>query len=1136
MINILKVSCRCVMSLLVVLLLASCSQPDDPLSAAPSNAPTIEVPDVGAIDNPYKPISCEDDPNQSKCEQSCTDDPNQAKCVTSCKEDANQSFCGELCEADSSQSFCDEVCEDDTVTHSFCDPIEECTVDNALGNASCLQQCEDVGSGELFGFCEVYCPAGSSGPVPSFCETYCPTNGSGSIPSYCSSYCEPETGNMPSYCETICINAFSDGSSLPAHCTSFCPADDSGPVPSFCESYCPTNGSGDIPSYCDNYCEISSGDLPSFCQTICINLFGDGSDTSVVLPGYCSTYCPDDGQGLPAYCVGYYCKDGSTHGFCPTIECTLENALDNAECQVQCSNSGTNLPDFCQVFCPTPEGDLPNFCQAYCPINGSAGAAFCQQICTVQFNSDGNVPTFCQTYCPEGSASGSVPNFCDAICDINPNHSFCGQEVSCDENSDQATCVTSCLDNSTQSFCIEICRNNHNQQFCPDICTYEDGYQFCDAICNEDENFLFCEELQSCEDNADQDKCVVQCAVDPTPDFCDQLCNNQPDLIFCLGNDPSAFTVKLAAVQRLNFNWRPVAGKTYDNYEISGVFGGKEIVNRVISKTNTGTNINAPMFDPSWTDALYILRGCSQGNCEDIGQAALFQKNNLLKGIGYFKSTAVTAYSGQEYGSGVVLSGDGNSMAVTGSKLSSSDPEHSGVVHLYRRDSVGTWRLKNVVKPLTDPADPAVMEENDNFGRSVSLSDDGKVVAIGYPGYNFDSLVDSEDKVNTGAVLIYRYDETSEQWKRVPGLLRTELALRQANSEYGYGVSLNSDGTKLAVGAPGQFTTKDVPNRPRTGVVFVLDVDINSDNLLGSFGQQHQIAFDGIWDGERYGTRVSLSGSGNRLAAGAPNGGSNVSSDKNGRVDIYIKTTGGWINDDFNGDSSTQHLVLNSADGSGIANSLFGVALSFSGDGKTLAVGARNFSEGQGRIYIYRLQEDRCANKSICNNWSTLVNANLPDPIMKATLSASNEASGGAQQFGIAVSLNENGTRLAVSANRDSGVGIGVLCPGCVLAGEDTDSHWSGTAYVFDRLPETSETPTAEKNRWVRRSIIKASNPGRNDKFGNSLSLSGDGRTLAIGSPFEDRYSDTVVSSGEDSRQPETNPDGYSDAGAVYMY
>jgi hypothetical protein len=61
---------------------------------------------------------------------------------------------------------------------------------------------------------------------------------------------------------------------------------------------------------------------------------------------------------------------------------------------------------------------------------------------------------------------------------------------------------------------------------------------------------------------------------------------------------------------------------------------------------------------------------------------------------------------------------------------------------------------------------------------------------------------------------------------------------------------------------------------------------------------------------------------------------------------------------------------------------------------------------------------------------------------------------------------------------------------------------------------------------------FKASNAGANDYFGNSIALSDDGTTLAIGAPYEDNSATGVITDGSET----TDVGAASGSGAVYLF
>ncbi len=187
----------------------------------------------------------------------------------------------------------------------------------------------------------------------------------------------------------------------------------------------------------------------------------------------------------------------------------------------------------------------------------------------------------------------------------------------------------------------------------------------------------------------------------------------------------------------------------------------------------------------------------------------------------------------------------------------------------------------------------------------------------------------------------------------------------------------------------------------------------------------------------------------------------------------------------------------------------FGDVVALSGDGTTLAVGARAESSAaagingnqtgasapnSGAVYVFARQGDR---------W-----------LQQAYLKASNPDIN--DQFGGLVALSADGNTLAVSAYFEDSRAIGV-------DGDQADNSMeqSGAVYVFARTGAS----------WSQQAYLKASNTGETeegDQFGFSLALSDDGNTLAAGAISEDSADARINGNQADNRA--------SSAGAVYVF
>jgi hypothetical protein len=131
----------------------------------------------------------------------------------------------------------------------------------------------------------------------------------------------------------------------------------------------------------------------------------------------------------------------------------------------------------------------------------------------------------------------------------------------------------------------------------------------------------------------------------------------------------------------------------------------------------------------------------------------------------------------------VSLSSDGLTVAI-GAQGNDGNGTNSGHVRIYSYDAdSSTWSQMG--------SDIDGESAEDESGSSVSLSSDGLTVAIGAQG-------NDGNGTNSGHVRIYSYDSDSSTWTQVG----SDIDGESTDDESGYSVSLSSDGSTVAIGAP----------------------------------------------------------------------------------------------------------------------------------------------------------------------------------------------------------------------------------------------------------------------------------------------------------------------------------------------
>jgi len=246
-------------------------------------------------------------------------------------------------------------------------------------------------------------------------------------------------------------------------------------------------------------------------------------------------------------------------------------------------------------------------------------------------------------------------------------------------------------------------------------------------------------------------------------------------------------------------------------------------------------------------------------------------------------------------GVSVSLSSDGNRLAI-GAPGNDANGPNSGHVRVYQWDGSAWTQLG------TDIDGEAAW---DNSGSSVSLSSEGDHLAIGAP------LADGNE-LGSGQVRVYHW--SGSDWVQ----LGINIEGEKENNFSGQSVSLSSDGTRLAIGAP--FNDG---NGRWSGHTRVYQWSSTAWVQIGA-------DIDGEAAEDRSGSSVSLSWDGTRLAIGAPWNDDNGSLSGHARVYQWSDTQWAQIGTDIDGEVAGDH---------------FGYHVSLSTDGNRMASGSGYVNE-----------------------------------------------------------------------------------------------------------------------------------------------------------------------------------------------
>lgn len=463
----------------------------------------------------------------------------------------------------------------------------------------------------------------------------------------------------------------------------------------------------------------------------------------------------------------------------------------------------------------------------------------------------------------------------------------------------------------------------------------------------------------------------------------------------------------------------------------------------------------------------------------------------------------------------------------------------------------------------------------DQFGHSLALSGDGSTLAVGArledsaaTGVNGDQS--DELAVDSGAVYVFRLEDNA--W-------RQEAYLKASNAEsgdqFGSAVALNGDGNILIVGAP--FEDSNASG---------LDGD-EADNSASDAGAAYVFSFDGIeWRQDHYikasvtdvyddlagnlfGMAVALDPSARFIAVGATREESSGRGVNSCPCDSWAQYSGAVYLFERNSPTWEHRAFIK---GSTAEDTQFGRPIVFSSDGNTLAIAEyHHWAYRGGDVFVYRFDGTQWHEEA------------------EITGSNSRDTQSGEDEFGFAISLNADGTSMAIGApdegsastvingdqNDNSRRGAGAVYlfrfdgleweqqayfkPSTVSGGQPSQFSEAsfGTAVALDSVGNSLAVGAPGVNSgdsgvdadqddysaeaagaaflfefdgtaWSQTSFIKASNSDEGDRFGSSLQMSNDGELLVVGAPREDG-----AGTGTGSNQADNSA---GDSGAVYIY
>ena len=599
----------------------------------------------------------------------------------------------------------------------------------------------------------------------------------------------------------------------------------------------------------------------------------------------------------------------------------------------------------------------------------------------------------------------------------------------------------------------------------------------------------------------------------------------------------------------VTLSWGAVPGATgYFVYEQWGTEDPVEIA--LTSSTSFTLDLSLHLGLPD-----ILVRACATpGNCSELSDPLALESvltpEQKRYAIGYLKPD--TAVGNSDFGASIAMTANGQWLVV-GAPAEPVNLHTTGAVYLFEQVE-GEWVQR---ARMTLEGAGFIDQRGHEFGAAVAIanhSDFGfPVIAVGIPGHTLNcagtitiDCYQDYTASHSGMVQLYRYYMSS-----LDGMGSIKAPNNHAGSNFGRSVSLSADAMVLAVGAPQdrgeQAGGVTIPRLGALGATWDIDlVDTTAQPSLANSGAVFVSTPDGssnLWfaltaylkhpaaltedvqiSGELYslggglsefGTAVALSADGRYLAIGAPNDRALVSGvlpsaggSSRGNFDLYAPSYLGavhlWSFDNsdptdpqwverawLKGNEFADYLLSDARMGRSVAVATWDEGSS--GTGITVAAGAPLANPNgiqSGKLYLFRgLDAD---------------GSDTGDDLMQAntvTTAAAHPLVGAAEwnQLGHSVALSQDGRYLAVGAGDAAYMRM---------------FEWGGSSYA-----PVNEALAPKFGEY-------------NSGFGRAVSLSGNGRTLAVG-----MIGDTCPEGGFSLERGACDPlDHLSHAGAVLLY
>jgi hypothetical protein len=298
--------------------------------------------------------------------------------------------------------------------------------------------------------------------------------------------------------------------------------------------------------------------------------------------------------------------------------------------------------------------------------------------------------------------------------------------------------------------------------------------------------------------------------------------------------------------------------------------------------------------------------------------------NSFINDYNYYENKVLTGFNPSSnflFGSNIASNSNHSILAISAYSGNIGNYTGAGLVYIFTGNN--NW-IQTTILSGSDA------NTGDNFGYSLSMNNDGNILAVGSPNKNLGTGINTY----TGAGAVYIFNRNGTNW--IESAIITGSGSNPGD-KFGHSLELSQNGTVLIVGSPNKNIGSGINTYTGAGMAHLFSFESNIWNPLVQISGASALSRDG------FGHSVSLSSDGYTVAVGAT--GRDVGSYAN-LGSIYL-----FKADQFNFPSWDYNSRLTGSNS--LAEDNLGYSVKVNTDGTTILASSINNTSKAGHVYVF---------------------------------------------------------------------------------------------------------------------------------------------------------------------------------------